>query len=121
MHGLKSRFEKRYQEVTHQLYTNEELMLGLQLWIFGWMQDYYRQKALYFIAVEEIQLEGERDLFIQRLTEGHLPVTIEIENLKIKESVKQAVPVDVRLVEIEGVKFYRWLQYAATPMILFAT
>ena len=119
MHGLKSRFEKRYQEVTHQLYTNEELMLGLQLWIFGWMQDYYRQKALYFIAVEEIQLEGERDIFSQRLTEGHTPVTIEIKNLKTKECVKQIVPVDIRLVEVEGVKFYRWLQYAATPIMLF--
>lgn len=119
LYALKSRFEMQYPEVTAQLYENEELMLGLQLWLFGLIQDYHGQDQLYFLAAEEVELQGKRELFIQRLTEGHVPVKISIYHLQTQRVLTQQVQVDTREVKVGEVVRSRWIQYAATPLILF--
>lgn len=119
LYAMKSRFEEQYAEVTAQLYENEELMLGIQLWLFGLIQDYHEQDQLYFMAAEEVILDGQREQFVTRLTEGHIPVTISMYHLQTLREVKQIVQVDTRLVSVGDEERYRWIQYAAMPMILF--
>lgn len=120
LHALKSRFEDQYSEVTAQLYENEELMLGLQLWLFGLIQDHHHQESLYVLAAEEVQVKGEQGLFVKRLTDGHVPVKISIYNLQTQREKEQTLQVDVRPTTVGGKERYRWIQYAAMPMILFS-
>ena len=119
LYGLKSHFETHYPEVTNQLYENEELMLGLHLWLFGLLQHHHHQQALYALYGETLPLEGDYATFRERLMAGHVSVEVKIKNLQTQREIKERVQVDLREITVGEEQRYRSLQYAATPLILF--